>query len=347
MYGKNLVICDCEEQYAKNLLQVLSHVHQTETSLYLFYTIQELKKFSEQKRIDCLLISSDYEQAQREEIPAEKKYVLVREKQPLAEGEIGIFRYQSAENIWRKMQQKKEKKRSVVRMDPQSTPRHEKREEARIYIRQETINESKTMANVNGRLIGVYSPIHRIGKTKFALELGKKLAEKGPVLYLNLETYSGGEGYFPEQQKENLGDLIYYSRQEQLNLGMRISMMAGQLGKLDYIEPMCFLQDLKGVSQEEWIGLLQQILHQCIYKKIILDLGDSVNGLFEILAFCDVVYTPYIEDRISRMKLIQYTENLRKTGMDGIIEKTIQKKMQGNRDVRTVPARRKGVEETR
>lgn len=60
MYGKNLVICDCEEQYAKNLLQVLSHVHQTETSLYLFYTIQELKKFSEQKRIDCLLISSDY-----------------------------------------------------------------------------------------------------------------------------------------------------------------------------------------------------------------------------------------------------------------------------------------------
>lgn len=87
MYGKNLVICDCEEQYAKNLLQVLSHVHQTETSLYLFYTIQELKKFSEQKRIDCLLISSDYEQAQREEIPAEKKYVLVREKQPLAEGE--------------------------------------------------------------------------------------------------------------------------------------------------------------------------------------------------------------------------------------------------------------------
>ena len=47
-------------------------------------------------------------------------------------------------------------------------------------------------------LIGVYSPIHRIGKTKFALRLGRQIAEKVPVLYLNLESYSGGNYYFPE-----------------------------------------------------------------------------------------------------------------------------------------------------
>lgn len=187
MYGENLVICDCEEQYARNLLQVLSHVHQTEASLYLFYTIQELKKFSEQKRIDRLLISSDYEQAQREEIPAEKKYVLVREKQLLAEGEIGIFRYQSAENIWRKMQQQKEKKRPVVRMESQPTAGPRKSEETRIPTKRERIHDSRTRVGIDGRLIGVWqrqlnrNAMTAAGQIAFIRPLnGKTLSELQP-----------------------------------------------------------------------------------------------------------------------------------------------------------------------
>jgi len=84
---------------------------------------------------------------------------------------------------------------------------------------------AKTLRKTRGSLIGVYSPIHRIGKTKYALELGKELAEKGPVLYLNLEEYAGGEHYFSKEQEQNLGDLLYYSKQETGNLGLRISMM--------------------------------------------------------------------------------------------------------------------------
>ena len=71
---------------------------------------------------------------------------------------------------------------------------------------------AKTLRKTRGSLIGVYSPIHRIGKTKYALELGKELAEKGPVLYLNLEEYAGGEHYFSKEQEQNLGDLLYYVR---------------------------------------------------------------------------------------------------------------------------------------
>lgn len=59
---------------------------------------------------------------------------------------------------------------------------------------------AKTLRKTRGSLIGVYSPIHRIGKTKYALELGKELAEKGPVLYLNLEEYAGGEHYFQKNR---------------------------------------------------------------------------------------------------------------------------------------------------
>lgn len=77
-----------------------------------------------------------------------------------------------------------------------------------------------------GQLIGVYSPVHRIGKTKFALELGRELSKEGPVLYLNLEEYSGTSHYFPEETEHNLTDLLYYLRQDKAIIGLRISAMA-------------------------------------------------------------------------------------------------------------------------
>lgn len=305
MYGKNFVICDRERQYAKNLLQIFSSRHVAGVQLYLFYTIEELQRFALQKKIHILLIAEEYSQKQRAEITAESKYVLLRESRELPDGEQGIFRYQSAEAIWTQIV----KNVSVKKREP-------------------VIADWK----VKGELIGIYSPVQRIGKTRFAISLGKKLAEKEPVLYLNLEAYSGEGVYFPEKPEGNLGDLLYYQRQEKDQLGIRISTIAGQMGRLDYIYPLSYLQDLKAVKKEEWIALFGRICKECIYGKVILDLSDCVDGLFEILECCDVVYTPYIEETISRAKLMQYTESLRKTGMENILEKTVQKKLNRNKD---------------
>ena len=184
---------------------------------------------------------------------------------------------------------------------------------------------AKTLRKTRGSLIGVYSPIHRIGKTKYALELGKELAEKGPVLYLNLEEYAGGEHYFSKEQEQNLGDLLYYSKQETGNLGLRISMMTGQIGNMDYIRPIPVVQDLQAVTAEEWLQLFEQIVEKSIYEVLILDLGDSVNGLFSILEKCDSVHTLSIEEPAAKAKLQQYTENLLRTGHEKILEHTVQK----------------------
>lgn len=308
MYGRNLVICDGERQYAKNLLQIFSAKHQSDVQLYLFYTLEELRRFSEQKKIHILLIAGEYSKEQRDGIPAESRYVLLREEKSLSEDEQGILRYQSADAIWRQI--------SDGAADKEKAP-------AAVSIR------------TRGAIIGVYSPVHRIGKTRFALSLGRKLAEKEPALYLNLEEYSGEGLYFPEKEGAHLGDLLYYHKQENGNLGIRISTMAGQLGKLDYIYPMPYLQDLKAVKKEEWLGLLRRIKRECIYGKVILDIGDSVDGLFEILKECEVIYTPYIDEPVSRAKMNQYTENLRKTGMEDILEKTVQKRLKKKAEIKT------------
>lgn len=460
MYEGNLVICDQEQQYSRNLLQMFAQNRETDIQMYLFHTIEEVEKFAEQKPVHTLLIGREYPSEQRKQIPAAERFVLIKNRQDsLAENEVGIYRYQSAEDIWSQMcyepmvpqpgnvamsqsglrtsphsgssimpqserptssqsgsltmsqservmssqpgsllmpqsgkpvssqtgKQTMSQTRRLVPSQPGRTvmsqpgkptaPQNRKAgkpenpgtgrrrqqeyrtEERGNSLRKENKEErgqvpftsetdeiperlpepksgrstQKTSAgyrtDTRGELIGVYSPVHRIGKTRFAMELGREMAKKEPVLYLNLEEYAGGSYYFPDQTDQTLADLLYYSRQEKGNLGLRISTMAGQDEALDYILPMPCVQDLQGVSGEEWLRLFGQIRENCIYQKVILDLGDSVNGLFQILEACHTVYTPYIEDEIARAKLNQYAENLRRTGREKVLEKTIQKKL--------------------
>ena len=69
--------------------------------------------------------------------------------------------------------------------------------------------------------------------------------------------------------------------------------------------------------------LFQQILDKSIYETIILDIGDSVQGLYEILNRCDSIYTLYTKERIGQEKLKQYEENLLRLGHEEILEKTV------------------------
>ena len=462
MYEGNLVICDQEQQYSRNLLQMFARNREADIQMYLFHTIEEVEKFAEQKPVHTLLIGKEYPPEQRAQIPATEKFVLVKSRQDqLGENEAGIYRYQSAEDIWsqmcyeptvpqdrqseasqtrdsmmpqnerftlsqteeltkpqseqltlsqhgksmmshggrlspqqpgklskpqserltppqnRKARTPEDSNTGIRRKRPQKPGADEYREtlknsaardqrqrqqefrpeERRRGLRKANPEERKEApyisetneipdrrpepkadgrgqkasaryrTNTRGELIGVYSPVHRIGKTRFAMELGREMAKKEPVLYLNLEEYAGGSYYFPDQTGQTLADLLYYSRQEKGNLGLRISTMAGQDEALDYILPIACVQDLQGVSGEEWLRLFEQIRENCIYQKVILDLGDSVNGLFQILEECHTVYTPYIEDEVARAKLNQYAENLRRTGREKVLEKTIQKKL--------------------
>ena len=86
-------------------------------------------------------------------------------------------------------------------------------------------------------------------------------------------------------------------------------------------------QDFREVTKEEWNQLLDLILEKSIYKVIILDLGDTVDGLYDLLGRCSKVYTPYIEEGAAKAKLNQYEENLRSAGYGEILKKTVRRRM--------------------
>lgn len=296
MRHKNLVIYDSEEMYARNLTEYLSEKREIPFQVRMFHKEMGIRTFAQEETIDVLLTSGDCKC--RQEVGAKKIFILTKNKnEKLQENEIVVDKYQSADMILSKILQ--------------------------VYLDEGDLSLTMRRNIGEGQMIGIYSPIHRIGKTKFALEMGKELAKRVPTLYLNLEDYAGIHSYLGKNVGQNLEDLLYYAKQENHNLGPRMSAMIRNHGELDYIHPMQVAWNIRSVSVEEWIDLFRKILNTGLYETLILDIGDSVQGLYEILQQCDLVYTLYTKERIGQEKLKQYEANLLRLGYESILEHTV------------------------
>lgn len=265
--AENFVICDTQKSYSENLFRRLSEKLSGYFQFHVFHDIENLKIAAKSMQVNILLIGEEYGKEDRDEIPARQKYLLIGEKIPNERSptEIPFFRYQSVSSMLELLLQEKDQENSEVQTHQIQL----------VSDRSQTVK-----ANVNG-LIGIYSPVHRIGKTRFAMRMGRVLSESIPTLYLNLEGYSGLNYYLPEESGMNLGDLLYYMKQESINPVWKISTLISHMNGLDYIAPIRAEQDFREVTKEEWNQLLDLILEKSIYKVIILDLGDTVDGLYE------------------------------------------------------------------
>lgn len=293
MSSKTFVICDSEHDYACNLADVIAERRELHLQVYVCTDEEQLSVLFEGHPIDYLLIEEEYFLALKEQPDAGHVFVLVKgDGNNLKNGETRIYKYQSASRILEQILE--------TCMD-----------------RGERIFYAGIRGNAS-RLVGIFSPIHRCGKTAFALELGKAYGMKGRVLYLNFEMYAGSGNRFPKEEAKDLGDLLYYARQEQKNLALRINMMSGQMGELEYIAPMRMGSDLIEVTEEMWKGLLGQLLSMGQYDVILLDLSEAVQGLPAILDLCREVYVPYLDGNLEEEKLQQFADTLTVLGYENL-----------------------------
>lgn len=292
MNEKTLVICDKEARYAKGLGDNLSDRNEFVFKVYAFTDLKHINNFLEKHKVDVLLIDEVFTREERKSFEAEQNFVLTKEScKDLDENEVEILKYQCADAILAEVLE--------------------------TYLRKSNVTILKKFKKQSKKIIAVYSPIHRIGKTTFAMALCKELSKEKKTLYLNLEGYSG----FREEAK-NLGDLFYYFRQEQEELGTRLSMLVRKKDSVEYIAPMPMITDLKEINVNEWKQLLQRILDESVYENVVLDLDECVDGLFEILQLCDWVYMPVLDEEVSHRKVCGFEEGLVRLHVDEILRKT-------------------------
>ena len=297
MSDKNVVICDREIRYANGLGENISEREDLAVKVYVCSSFEHVLELEQAKKIHIFIVDEEITYAQRTQIGANQVFVLARGKvADLGEEEWAIGKYQCADEIIRQVFE--------------------------FYVDRTKENIMRCMNKERARLVAVYSPIHRVGKTTFALALGRECAKSKKVLYLNLEEYAGME--VSQDTNMNLGDLLYYLRQGNGNLGIRLQAAVKEDEGLDVVPPIPVVLDLKEVTWEEWDALITQLLENSLYEMVVLDVGESVQGLFPLLELCDRVYMPVLDDEISRRKVKQYQDNVEQLKLEKLKRITYQ-----------------------
>ena len=290
-----LAVCDSEIAYAYQLVDYLTNKKNFPFQVQLFTSEKTLLEYSLHHPIAVALISQkDYQQQKLEH--SIDHILILREN---FEGDISdlntIYKYQSMEVLIKELLEWVAKKGTLTRV----------------------ISDGKNM-----KLIGIYSPIGKCFKTSFSIVLGQLLSKKHKVLYINMESYSGLEKLLQKEFKTDMAELIYHLQNSKEKFIYHMGSMTGRIGELDLLPPFYSFLDFISVSKDEWFQLFQEIEKGTDYEYIILDLSDAIQGLYDILRLCDMVYTLGREDVFSIAKIEQYENVLKKSNYEDVWKKT-------------------------
>ena len=290
-----LAVCDSETEYAYQLAAYLSHKKRFPCRIQLFTSEKTLKEYSINHPISIALIAEKNFSKDTVSFPIGHIVILGEDLQKKYEDIKVLHKYQSSEQMIKELLDWAAAEGIIGRTD----------------------RGSKEL-----KLIGIYSPTGKCLKTSFSFVLGQLLSKKYKVLYLNMESYSGLGKLLQKEFKTDMSELIYYLQNSKEKFIYRMGSITEQVGELDILPPFDSFLDFISVSGEEWIQLFQEIEKGSDYEYLILDLSDAVQGLFDILRLCDVVYTLSREDGFSMAKITQYEEVLKKSNYEDIWKKT-------------------------
>lgn len=279
-----LAICALEKNYISRLANFLNKKDVFTFPVMAFDDIQKLKLFGKEYRIEILLIGEEM-LAYTEELQA-GQIIILREEEMVGEQKYdSIFKYQSASNMLK----------AILEL-------YTKQEKKMI---QPLIKAGKNKT----QFIGVYSPVKRCLQTSFALTMGQIFARKSKCLYLNFESFSGFQtmvGVF----SHDFMDLMYFLKGDRERFIYKFKSMTESVGGLDFIPPAASFLDLELIEENQWIILLNAIEEELNYDTVILDLSDSIRGLFTILEKCRYIYMLTKPDGIAMAKIEQYEQML-------------------------------------
>lgn len=294
--GKVMALCDTEEEYARLMTEFLRRHKDLPWELHTYTSVEELLEREKHCPVAMLVVA---ESAYTEELQRLQpgRTVVLNESGVLRWKELPcVDKYQQAEEVLRYL--------------------------LAVYMEIADVQLPRLRRNSNVVFIGNYSPVRRSMQTSFALTMSQLLAREHRTLYLNFEHYAGIAELLPDAQTFDLADLLYFLNAEQDKFRLRMQTMLRHKGNLDYIPPMKSGQNLLTVTAAEWLGLLQKIEELGEYEYVILDLSESMQGLFDILRLCRHIFTLTREDRIARSKLLQYEQILSLYEYEDLLDKT-------------------------
>ena len=291
-----LILCDTEEEYAGLMTDFLKSRKDLPWEIRT-YTMMELLLQKENPGQISMLVVAERAYSETLQMLQPLRTVILNESGVVKWGQLyQINKYQQADKVLKELLE--------------------------IYMEIAPGGLPQLWCRSNTRFIGMYSPVKRCLQTSVALTMSQMLAEEHRTLYLNFEHYAGITELLPEVQNRDMADLLYFLNVEQGKFRLRMQTIVQKKGKLDYVPPMRSGQNLLTVSAAEWMQFIQKLAELGEYEYVVLDLSDSIQGLFDILRNCHKIFTLTADDRIARSKLLQYEQLLGLYEYEDVLQKT-------------------------
>ena len=295
---KLIAVYDADTRYAERLSDYVNRKEKGVFIAQVFTSKEKLAEYAKKHEIDVLLSGERTDSGDISGIPSAQKIYMSEETEKQMDSGKEIYKFQSGDDIIREVM-------AVYSEIPGIRP------------------NTAGSVDQSRRIIGVYSPVGRCGKTCLALAIGQILAKEEKVLFVTLDTFTGFTGLLNERWKRDLSDLIYYYKQERFHI-VRLNSLVYYLGDMAWIPPIRIPQDYAQLTAQEMADLMERILREGNHTTLVLDIGDYGRDALPLMEKCQVVYAPIREDPFSAEKMREFEEYL-EAADDGSVRERIQK----------------------
>lgn len=175
---KLMAVYDADTRYAERLSDYVNRKEKGVFTAQAFTSKEKLAEYAKKHEIDVLLSGERTDSGDISGIPSAQKIYMSEETEKQMDSGKEIYKFQSGDDIIREVM-------AAYSEIPGIRP-----------------NTAGAMGQ-SRRIIGVYSPIGRCGKTCLALAIGQILAKEEKVLFVTLDTFTGFPLYFSSFLKEN------------------------------------------------------------------------------------------------------------------------------------------------
>lgn len=301
MNTRTLVIYDDEKQYANLLTDFFTSKKDIPFQTVTFTDKSKLIQFLISQEIEILLISASSLDEEIETCNIKEIILLSEGSMPIEYSKYpSIYKFKSAEEIVREVLEK--------------------------YIEIESDKELLVVKKGEAKVIGVYSPVGRSGKTTFAIALAQILSEGHKTLFVSFEEFAVFQNDMDISSPGNLADLMYYFKQNPETVSIKLQAIVQKINSLDYVSPIYYARDLRETTTEEWKALLDHISSVTSYEYIVLDIGDMIGDLLSMLDYCNQVFMPTVDDKLSEMKINKIETVILQSDKEKLLNKIIKTK---------------------
>lgn len=302
-----LAIYDTEKKYVKKLAAYFEQQNKMPFQIMAFDNMTKLIRFFGNKPAAVLLINEESWELSLKELAEQVILLTGKKERELLDSFINdkeipaVCKYQSGEAIAKKVL-------GICAV-------------AKAPIR--PLYEGMTATKKRAEVVGIYTPVKRSLQTSFALTYSGLCAKSKKTLYLNFEVFSGFATWFEREYSTDLMDLMYFLDGPADKFLLKLAGMAEQFGGFSYIPPAISYEDFMLVKEYRWVQLIQTIADKSDYEKIVLDIGDQIQGLFGILSLCDKIFTIYKSDGLAMAKVRAFEEALKISQKEEVLGKIV------------------------